>query len=154
MKHFVEEEYIPKQLWDYFKTKYNNGKMAMRYINPKIPIFMEWLRNTLGKRIVINTWHLNLAPEQTFDGRCLRLPGDSKYKLTSDHNYGLAVDFEVDGMIAEEVRQALLYTYSSFFLALGATIMEKNTNWVHVGFADLSIGWTPQKICGIYMVNP
>jgi hypothetical protein len=157
MKNFVEQEFIPKQLWDYFQNnpKYNNGKLAMRHINPKIIAFMEWTRTTFGKPITVNNWHLNLSStEQTFDGRCLRLPSDSAYKISSDHNYSMAIDFDVEGMEAEEVRQAYIYTYSSFFLALGATTLEKAQNWVHVGFADLNCGWTPEKQSGIWLVNP
>jgi hypothetical protein len=155
MTNFIEQEFIPKEIWDYFVTKYGDGKLGMRYINPKIIAFMEWVRSTFGVPVTINNWHKGLPPEQTFDGRCLRLPSDSAYKLSSDHNYSMAVDFDVQGMLAEDVRQAFINKYSTDFLRLGATSMEKGTNWVHVGFADLGgSGWSPDKQNGIYLVKP
>lgn len=153
MKYFIPQEYLPKETWDYFKSKYGNGALGMRYVDSKIPIFMDWLRETLGKSITVNNWHLNLSSDETFDGRCLRLPSDTVYKLYSEHSYGRAIDFDVQGMKAEDVRQLLLTKYSADFLKLGATSMEKNTNWVHVGFADFSSGWSPEKQNGIYLLN-
>jgi len=157
MTNFIEQEFIPKELWDYFTNKYGEGTgtLGMRYINPKIVTFMEWLRSTLGKPITINNWHKNLPPENTFDGRCLRLPSDSAYRISSDHNFSMAIDFDVQGMQAEEVRQVLITKYSTDFLRLGAFTMEKGTNWVHVGFADLtSNGWTCEKQNGIGLIKP
>ena len=152
MKYFVEQEFIPKETWNYFAAKYGSGILGMRYIDARIPVFMDWLRETLGKSITINTWHLPSPPE-VFDGRCLRLPDDPVYKQYSEHAYGRAVDFDVADMAAEDVRQAILNKYAAGFLGLGATTMEKGTNWVHVGFGDLSDGWTPEKQNGIWLVN-
>lgn len=153
MKYFVPQEFIPKELWDYLNNKFGNGALGMRYINPKIIVFMEWLRETLGKPITINTWYLNLPPQYTFDGRCLRLPSDKQYRISSDHNYSMAIDFDVQGMAAEDVRQLVLNTYATQFLALGGVSMEKGTNWVHVGFAVLTDGWSADMHNGIAMVN-
>jgi hypothetical protein len=155
MDFFMEQEFIPKDTWNYFQQKYGDGKLAMRYIDVKIPIFMDWLRETIGKPITINNWHLNIpsAQGQTYDGRCLRLPNDISYKQYSEHSYGRAVDFTVQNIEAEEIRQLLINKYSEDFFTLGATTLEKNTSWVHVGFADLNCGWTPEKQNGIWLVN-
>jgi hypothetical protein len=68
----------------------------------------------------------------------------------------MAIDFVVNDMKAEEVRQLLINTYADYFLNLGATTLEKNVEWVHVGFANLSstYGWYPENKNGIYLVNP
>jgi hypothetical protein len=77
-----------------------------------------------------------------FDGRVLRLPGDSAYMLTSDHNYNLAIDFVVVGVDSLQVQKDMLTTCGDDLIELGVSGIEDGTiGWTHLGISDLS-QWT------------
>jgi hypothetical protein len=149
MIHFKPFEFIPQKIWNAMRDIYGKpGEAAMRYINPKIPIIMDYLRDYFAAPITINTW----ATGGNIDGRCLRLPDDPAYKLYSDHTYGNAVDFAVTGIEAPQI-QKLILTDSDNLITLGVTGMENGTpTWTHLSVADLD-GWgTIQN--GIHLLNP
>lgn len=94
MVHFRPQEFIPQTTWARWH------ELGMRYINPKIPSIMDYLRECFAAPITINNWHVGGG----HDGRCLRLPDDPFYKQYSDHAFGNAVDFTVAGIEAPEVQ--------------------------------------------------
>jgi hypothetical protein len=130
MQYFKPQEFIPQSDWNQW------GELAMRYINPKLPIIMDYLRDYFASSITINTWHIGGG----IDGRCMRRPGDPAYKLYSDHTSGNAVDFTVSGIEASMV-QKLILADADNLISLGVTGMENGTpTWTHLSVADLD-GW-------------
>lgn len=143
MQHFKPQELIPQVDWN----KY--GELAMRYINPKIPLLMDYLREYFASPITINTWHLG---QGGIDGRCMRRPGDSAYRLYSDHSSGNAVDFSVSGIDAPTV-QKLILADADNLITMGVTGMENGTpTWTHLSVANLDSWGTIQN--GIHLLNP
>ena len=149
MIHFKPFEFIPQKTWNAMRDIYGKpGEAAMRYINPKIPIIMDYLRDYFASPITINNW----ATGGGIDGRCLRLPDDPSYKLYSDHTRGNAVDFTVKGIDAPSVQKLILADLDNL-ITLGVTGMENGTpTWTHLSVSDLD-GWgTIQN--GIHLLNP
>jgi hypothetical protein len=148
IKSFDCREFIPKEAWNFWQNRDGNGDLGMRFINIKIPILMQFLRDSYGKPIIINNWHVG----GNLDGRCYRLPDDNAYTLYSDHSRGDAVDFNVEGLTSDQVYQDMLYKYSADLIRLGVTSMEQNTEgWTHLGLSDVSL-WGFSQQNGIKLI--
>ena len=128
--NFTAGEFLPQETFKEY------GALGMRYINPKIPLIIQWLRNKYGKPIIINDW----VSGGKLDGRCLRILGDSAYKPYSDHNFGNAVDFNVKGVEVAQVQNDIINTFYTDLIALGVTGIEWQTpTWIHIAVSDLSL---------------
>ena len=51
----------------------------------------------------------------------------------SQHRFGRAVDFDVIGFDAEEIRQHIIKNFHEYKI-YGLTAIELNTPWVHIDF--------------------
>lgn len=86
------------------------GETAWDFFDPRILVFLGWLRSELKKEIYVN-WY-----EKGFTQRGLRcnlcqLVNDSTKKnqtYNSAHVRGQAIDFNVNGMVCDEVRKWLI----------------------------------------------
>jgi hypothetical protein len=84
------------------------GETAWQFFDPKLLQTIDLLRQKLNRKILINTWHEG-GSQQESGFRCLKcsivqdyIKKDQIY--CSAHMTGQAVDFSVEGMLAEEVR--------------------------------------------------
>jgi hypothetical protein len=109
---------------------------------------MDTLREYFNKTIIINNW----AVGGPFQDRGLRDSTSNVYDLYSDHSYGRAIDFNVEGMTDADVQKAILNEYADDLIILGLTGIEDSTpTWTHIGVSDLST-WDFKLINGIYII--
>ena len=139
IKNFTYQELLPLELLEF-------GNIGVtRYLDAKLLACLDYIRTNLGKPIIVNT------PE--CDGRTIRLPRHPSYRVSSDHNVGKAIDFDVIGMDADSVRRWMVkdtFAGSALF-KLGLTGVEDGVEWVHMTVADLT-GWNIPVVNRIYII--
>ena len=89
-----------------------------------------WIRETLGRPMYANNWSIG----GQFSQRGYRTNDDpvckaQKFAIGSAHFKGKALDFDVKGMTAEQVRKWLHDNQDSAPVRFR---VEKGVNWVHV----------------------
>ena len=122
-KNFNIKEFVPK---DVHTTLGENSWILM---NPNIVYTIDKLRDYFGKPITINSWDIG----GTFEQRGFRNDSSVGAKY-SQHKFGNAVDFDLVGVPAEEVRNKILALSKGYFNGVVKYIsaMESDTNWVHI----------------------
>lgn len=124
------------------------GEIAWSFFDVRLLIMLDTLRDRIGKPIFINNWLIHGDYSQR-GLRCLRcdlvkakcLAGEM---YESAHLLGKAADFDVQGLIAEEVR--LWITAKTNWWPYSIRL-EKDVDWVHLDVFDQS----EQKI---YLFKP
>ncbi len=133
-----------KTIKDYFDIRelvsrevYNKeGENAWRFFDPRLLEVMLFIREDLGKPISVNGWFFG----KSFSQRGLREnTGSVVRKKTQDgklylsaHVFGQALDFDVKGMSAAEVRNKLVDMADRLPYSIR---LEANVNWVHLDVA-------------------
>ena len=123
MKYFKVQELVSEST---YKAR---GGRSTQLIDKRVITFIEGLREALGKPITINNWHVG----GEYQWRGLRIPESPWYSTYSMHTHGKALDFDVKGMAAEEVRQWIIehreleWVRPVNFLEGGETV-----NWGHI----------------------
>jgi len=119
LKHFKTFELVPKDLYN------EDGEAAIHRFKPEILELLEWIRVQIGKPITVNNWHAG----GSFQYRGFRPKDCPIGAINSAHKKGMAVDFDVKGMTAQEVRDWL----HAHKLELHHKIrVETGVNWVHI----------------------
>jgi hypothetical protein len=126
MKYFKAYELVDKQVYDKF-----GEDSIQRFFDPRLLKVILFIRDSLGKPITINTWHEG----GRFSQRGLRTNMSPivmiKHKLyLSGHVLGMAIDFDVKGMTAEEVRLWIIKHQKELPYPIR---LESKVNWVHLG---------------------
>ena len=126
-KNFALKELVSKATLD----KY--GEQAWQFLDERMLRNLQYIRETLGKPITVNTF---LLQQRCFD------PGEERGPY-SQHAHGGAVDFSVQGMTAHQVREWLKT----------ATLPEPNI-WVEedVGWCHLDVRYSEFK--GVHFFKP
>jgi len=118
---FVVEEFVPRELYNLM------GDHAICCMDEELITFIINLRQTLNRPITINTWKWG----GRFTSRGIRLPGSTYYSATSQHSEGKALDFDVAGMPASEVRSWIISNRDLVWVK-PITFIEDGVNWVHI----------------------
>lgn len=140
-KHFELYELVSKQVYD----KY--GATAWQFFDPRLIENLDWIRETINKPITINDWFWG----GNFDERGLRCNMDEmmvaktnkKLIYCSPHPLGQGADFDVEGMLAKNVRTWLVTNQNELPHPIR---LENGVNWVHMDVRN-----TGKKI---YIFNP
>ena len=109
------------------------GETAWSFFDPRLLETIDFIRYRLSKIIIINNWHKNgqFSQRGLRCTRCelLRKAIDEGTLYASPHIFGQAVDFDVLGFTAQEVREILI----SDAAALPYHIrLEAEVSWVHL----------------------
>lgn len=128
-KYFKIQEFVSPAVYNKF------GELAWQFIDEKLIDTMDFIKEKSGKTITVNNWPwkgnntqrglreniCDIVKEKTLlDGLYL-----------SPHIFGKAVDFDIKGMTAEDVRDWL------FTLDLPYNIrLEIDVPWVHLDVFD------------------
>lgn len=145
-KYFKTFEFVPKDLYKKL------GDRSMRYINPKLVIIVDYLREKYGRSITINNWYLGGKLQYRGFRPFITLIGS----YMSDHKYGNALDFNVNGMSSDEVWDSITGELYKELLELGLTAVEDKaftTTWTHISVADFEYYDLP-TINGIKIIKP
>jgi hypothetical protein len=126
-KYFAIHELVGR----YTFKKY--GEAAWKFLDFRLLWALLIIRTNLNKKITANTWFwggrfsqrgLRSNLQQIFSGYFKRL----KLYL-SGHVLGKGIDFDVEGMCAEEVRQWIVNNEDLFPFKIR---LEKDSSWVHL----------------------
>lgn len=127
MKYFGIKELVCPHVYEKW------GEKAWQFLDEKLLANLDWIREQLGKPIVVNNW----AKGGQYDERGLRCNLCSLVKektmqgsvYLSQHIFGKAVDFNVVGMDAESVR---LWIKAHAAELPYRCRVEEGVNWVHL----------------------
>ena len=119
LKHFKIYEFVDKETYELL------GEQAWKLFNMDLLLDLDWLRFKLDKKITVNDWYWG----GEYQNRGFRTAKSTVGSTTSQHRSGNAVDFTVDGMTAEEVRQFILDNEDTYE---DINRMEDDVSWVHI----------------------
>ena len=125
------EEFVPKSTW------LRHGDNAIWFISKDIVLGAQVIRDYFNKSMSINTWHI----KGEFQYRGYRPPEYTEGAYESDHRRGIAIDINIDGMLSDEVADAIIEKRDESFPWI--TCIEDPTytkGWTHI-----STRWTNQK---------
>ena len=109
------------------------GHFAWNFFDIRLLIIMEAIRIAIGKPIYVNDYNVH-GPFSQRGFRCVQCAlMKAVYKLgtlfTDPHALGKAIDFTVEGMTAQEVRDWLVANQAMLPYPIR---LEQNVEWVHL----------------------
>jgi len=146
----LAKQVLPEHIYN------KEGIAGLRHMDERILITLDVLRKELDKPITVNSW--SWGGERNASGyRDIVYYGtlDAYAHSTSQHKSGRALDFQVKGMTAQEVRFFILENKEKFphikFLEVGPLSSGQDMNWVHIDCRmqeawledDTIICWSP-----------
>lgn len=121
-KDFSDYEFVTPEIYQQF------GIHSCWFIDPKLVAIAQFIRDRFNKPVTINNF-LNGGPYRDSGFR------DSSCQIgatNSQHRHGRAIDFRVQGMTPQQVRNDIIRNYD-LYRTLGLTTMEADTpTWVHI----------------------
>jgi hypothetical protein len=112
-------------------TRYGEDYCWKTFFDKRLLIQIDLLREYFGKPITINNW--NEGGE--FKYRGFRQSNCTVGATNSQHRFGRAVDFDVQGLTADEVRKEICkFKYLPSFKFISR--MEDLVTWVHIDCAN------------------
>jgi len=125
-EYFSIEEWVPREI----ASRY--GKKAFMFLDTRILWTGDSFREYFNKPIFVNNYKFN----GNLQYRGFRPPDVSVGASLSQHRFGRALDFEVSGISANEVRQEIT-SHPSEVAFQYIKRMEKDTpTWTHVDCAN------------------
>lgn len=121
LENFDIREFVPKSIYS------DRGIKAVTTIDVNLLIFIDHLREYLDLPITINDYIF--GGNNQFRG--LRTIESKDYSKYSQHSFGRALDFDVKGMTAQEVRQWIIKNRNLWWVK-PITFIENNVGWVHI----------------------
>jgi hypothetical protein len=145
--YFFIEEFVSKKVFD----KY--GENAWQFLCPRLLYTILIIRKKLDRSITINNWHRGGKFSQRGLRSNLSSIFMSKFRkgrmYLSAHVMGRAIDFDVKGMTAEQVRLWLVEVEDilPYKIRLENKMNGKQISWVH-----LDVYWN-EKNNHVYLFN-
>ena len=110
---------------------------AWKFIDPRLIETMDFIKASFGKTITINDWWWKgkFTQRGLRDNMCsiVKNKTGNNVLYLSGHVLGMAVDFDVKGYTAEQVRQKLIEMKDLLPYPIR---LEKNVSWVHLDMMD------------------
>lgn len=131
--YFDLKELVCKDVYDTY------GKMAWSFFDSRLLITIDRLRELLGKPMYVNSWDSGgQYDERGF--RCIRCSEvvskiEAGKIYVSPHMTGQAIDFDVPGLVAEEVRRFIVAHKNQLPYPIR---LEADVSWCHLDTRDLS----------------
>ena len=138
--HFDLEELVDPVTWNLL------GDKAWWLLDPRLLWTLDQIRERYNRAVTINTW--KWRTDKPFTLRGFRPSSAALGGFHSQHRYGRAADFDVEGMAADEVRQDIL-THPDEAAFQYITCLETDISWVHLDCRN----WDRAKH-GILLVKP
>ena len=118
-KHFSTYELVDRQTYELL------GGNAIKLFNEGLLKDLDNLREHFDKQITVNDWNWGGVLTQ----RGFRTSLSETGGKTSQHRKGNAIDFDVEGKTAQQVRD---YIVENKDLYPSINRMESNVGWVHI----------------------
>ena len=138
LKRFIIKEFVPPTLWN------AEGEQSIQHLDERILETADQVREFFGVPVTINNWGTTVDGQ--FHWRGLRTSEYPDYRLTDPHVKGMAIDFDVAGKTAGDVRATIIMNPKEFPYIYR---MENNVNWVHGDMIGIDIH--PRE--SIYLFN-
>ena len=119
MKNFIIKEFVPPEIWEVESEK------SLNHIDARILESIEQIRTHFGSPVIINNWCYG----GQFKYRGYRPAECTIGAAKSLHRSGRALDFDVVGLAAQDVRAEILKNEKKF---PHIKRMETGVNWVHI----------------------
>lgn len=107
------------------------GAKSIELMDMSIILAIQHLRDITGKPITVNNWH----KRGSLSMRGYRPEGTRTGARWSQHKYGRALDFNIEGMTTREVH-ALILQHEQFFVERQwITVIERaedSPRWIHI----------------------
>ena len=123
-KFFKTEELVDPDTFAAF------GERSLMFLDIRVLKLIDAIRIYFNSPMTINNWHTGGG----FKNRGFRNPKSTVGASYSQHRFGRAIDFDVRGKSAEQVRQIILKN-QHIYPFTEITRMELGINWVHVDIA-------------------
>lgn len=123
-KFFAINELIPPEIYTEL------GDSALVLLDDRILRIIDGIREHFGRPVIVNTWKNG----GQFSQRGFRTIQEGT-ALHSPHFYGRAMDFDVEGYTADQVRAEIISDRNADNFQL-ITGMETNITWVHLDVAN------------------
>lgn len=129
--YFNIQELVCEHVYDYY------GETAWQFFDSRLLLTLDSIRERIGKAIFVNNWMEHGANSQR-GLRCFRCDlVKAKIEVNemymSAHCLGKATDFDVEGLLAEEVRNWIVAKASWWPYPIR---LEKNVSWCHLDVYD------------------
>ena len=141
-KYFTIDELVCPHIYDKF------GEIAWQFFDQRLLITLDTLRERFNKPIFVNDWQVHgRFDERGF--RCIQCDLvkkaiKEKRLYVSPHMTGQGADFDVQGLLAEEVRQWIIKNQNLLPYPIR---LENGVSWVHLDTRDADKG-------KVYLFNP
>ena len=137
-KHFIVQELVDPVTYKELRQN------ALWVMDDRLVWTVDAMREYYKKPITINNWY----SKGQFSQRGFRPISSGTGAYYSQHRYGRAVDLDVEGVPAEEVRQNIKQRYKTVNAFKYITTLEANVNWVHIDCRNVDTSK------GIFIVYP
>jgi len=120
---FKAYEFVDRNTYNKF------GEDSLKVIDIRMLITMDRIRNYFGKPIIINNW--KSGGNREWSG--LRIYGTPYFSTYSQHSFGRAIDFIINGIDAQEVRNVIkkssMITTFEYITSIEDFV---GMNWIHI----------------------
>lgn len=123
-KNFKIQEFVPPAIYAQY------GDRSQWFIDPKLVEIAEFIRAEFDLPVTINNWHIG----GKFQERGYRVPTTTTGARYSQHKFGNAIDFNIQGIPSPEVAEWIKASFA-YLKPLGLTAMEHpddTPTWTHV----------------------
>ena len=125
-EYYKPEHFLVQELVDPITYKLL-GEQALICMDLRLLKLLDELRNFFKVPMHVNNWHTG----GQLKSRGFRAPSNPVGANFSQHHFGRAVDFDAEGMSADNVRSIIINNqYKAPFDQI--TAMEINISWVHI----------------------
>jgi len=124
--NFVIQEFIPPQIYSMF----GGGERCLWYIDRRIILATQLLRDILGSPLTANNWHTG-GP---YSERGYRIPNTKTGAKFSQHKFGRAVDLSSDKYTPAQMLEAMRANFDKFkeIGILTVENLEFTPTWLHM----------------------
>ena len=112
-KYFYVEEFVPPEIFSIY------GDKSIWFVDKRLVTLSDFTRGFFGRQMIINDWLWKGSQKD----RGFRMPNSTIGSTLSQHHFGRAEDYNIQGLAVQEVYQAILANAAAF-MAAGLTAME------------------------------
>ena len=138
-KNFIIQEFVPKEIY----TKW--GNKSIYFIDERIISIAQFFRDRFEKVVTINNWFF----DNGFENRGYRTPNSTVGGKLSQHRFGRAIDFNINGYSSQEIYNDIIKN-EKIYIDNHITTIENiafTPTWIHV-----DCRWTNSN--KLLIVNP
>jgi len=138
-KNFIIQEFVPENLYNIW------GNKSIYFVDKRCFKIAQFIRDRFNKTTTINNWYFG----NTLNNRGFRMPNSTVGGTLSQHKFGRAIDFNVDGMSSKEIFEDIKNNKELYFNNFITTVenVKYTPSWIH-----LDCRFTNQK--ELIFVNP